>query len=107
MRSAARSRSGLPTWKLAMSAPFRQRRRRRHPSSHMRADRHRAAVLGAGGWGTALAVHLGRAGHSVTLWGRDPVLMEEIAVRRANPTYLPDVSLPSAVVPTATLADAL
>ena len=31
----------------------------------------RVAVLGAGGWGTALAVHLARAGHDACLWGRD------------------------------------
>lgn len=67
----------------------------------------RAAVLGAGGWGTALAVHLGRNGHRVALWGRDPVLLQEIAARRANPTYLPDVTLPPSVHPTAELADAL
>ena len=37
----------------------------------------RAAVLGAGSWGTALAVHLGNAGHDVALWGRDAALVEE------------------------------
>jgi glycerol-3-phosphate dehydrogenase (NAD(P)+) len=31
-------------------------------------------VLGAGSWGTALAVHLGRAGHDVRLWARDPLV---------------------------------
>ncbi len=33
------------------------------------------AVLGAGSWGTALAVHLGRVGHEVRLWARDPGLV--------------------------------
>lgn len=37
----------------------------------------RAVVLGAGSWGTALAVHLGRLGHRVTLWGRRPEIVEE------------------------------
>ena len=32
---------------------------------------HKAAVLGAGSWGTALAIHLGSVGHDVALWGRD------------------------------------
>ena len=67
----------------------------------------RAAVLGAGSWGTALAIHLGTAGHAVRLWGRDAPLLAEMAKRRANPTYLPDFALPEAVDPVATLAEAL
>jgi len=67
----------------------------------------RAAVLGAGSWGTALAVHLARSGHDVRLWARDPVVVREIAQRRANVVYLPDVHLPDGVVPTASLADAV
>ena len=65
------------------------------------------AVLGAGSWGTALAVHLGRIGHDVRLWARDPALAADIAARRANAVYLPDVSLPDSVTVTASLADAL
>ena len=37
------------------------------------------AVLGAGSWGTALAVHLGRAGRSVRLWARDADLVDEMS----------------------------
>ena len=51
-------------------------------------------VLGAGSWGTALAVHLARVGHDVRLWGRDPRLVGEMQARRANAIYLPDVTLP-------------
>jgi glycerol-3-phosphate dehydrogenase (NAD(P)+) len=51
-------------------------------------------VLGAGSWGTALAVHLARVGHDVRLWARDPRLVAEMQVRRANAIYLPDVTLP-------------
>jgi glycerol-3-phosphate dehydrogenase (NAD(P)+) len=40
------------------------------------------AVLGAGSWGTAIAVHLGRVGHDVRLWARDPRLVTEIRARR-------------------------
>lgn len=65
------------------------------------------AVLGAGSWGTALAVHLARVGHDVSLWARDPRLVDEMRLRRANAVYLPDVSLPAAVVPTHDLAEAL
>jgi glycerol-3-phosphate dehydrogenase (NAD(P)+) len=61
------------------------------------------AVLGAGSWGTALAVHLARVGHDVTLWGRDPALIRDIASRRANAVYLPGVTLPANVAVTASL----
>jgi glycerol-3-phosphate dehydrogenase (NAD(P)+) len=64
-------------------------------------------VLGAGGWGTALAAHLARAGHDVDLWARDGALAAEMAVRRANPVYLPDVHLPDGVRPTADLHAAM
>jgi glycerol-3-phosphate dehydrogenase (NAD(P)+) len=67
----------------------------------------RAAVLGAGSWGTALAIHLGTAGHAVRLWGRDAPLLAEMATRRANPTYLPDFMLPESVEPAGRLAGAL
>lgn len=65
------------------------------------------AVLGAGGWGTALAVHLARVGHQVTLWGRDPVLVADMRTRHANAVYLPDVTFPAAVCATSDMADAL
>ena len=64
-------------------------------------------VLGGGSWGTALAVHLGRIGHDVRLWARDAALAAEMAARRANPVYLPGVTLPAQVSVTHTLADAL
>src|SRR5579862_2134291 len=64
-------------------------------------------VLGAGSWGTALAVHLGRVGHDVRLWARDGALAEEMAARRANAVYLPDVSLPQSVSVTHDLHEAL
>ena len=52
------------------------------------------AVLGGGSWGTALAVHLARIGHTVRLWARDPALVAEMRTRRANPVYLPDATVP-------------
>jgi glycerol-3-phosphate dehydrogenase (NAD(P)+) len=65
------------------------------------------AVLGAGSWGTALAVHLGRLGHDVRLWARDATLAADVQRRRANAVYLPDVRLPDTVVVTDVLAAAL
>ena len=64
-------------------------------------------VLGAGSWGTALAVHLARAGHDVRLWARDAALVDEMHARRANAVYLPDVTLPASVAVTNSLADAV
>ena len=65
------------------------------------------AVLGAGSWGTALAIHLGRLDHDVRLWGRDASLVAELQARRANPVYLPDAIFPDQVAPTASLAEAV
>lgn len=56
-------------------------------------------ILGAGSWGTALAIHLARIGHDVRLWARDAGLVEEMASSRTNPRYLPGLSLPGAVTP--------
>lgn len=64
-------------------------------------------VLGAGSWGTALAVHLARASRTVRLWARDAQLVERMAATRANQRYLPDVALPATVTPTSSLASAL
>jgi glycerol-3-phosphate dehydrogenase (NAD(P)+) len=65
------------------------------------------AVVGAGSWGTALAVHLARLDHDVWLWAREPQLAVEMRERHANAVYLPDVVLPPAVTPTADLAEAV
>ncbi len=62
------------------------------------------AVLGAGSWGTALAVHFAAAGgHRVKLWARDPELARHMAEERTNPEYLPGVELPPLLEPTADL----
>jgi glycerol-3-phosphate dehydrogenase (NAD(P)+) len=63
-------------------------------------------VLGAGSWGTALAVHLGRIGHDVRLWARDSAFASEVRTRRANAVYLPDVTLPDRVLVTAQMDEA-
>ena len=64
-------------------------------------------VLGAGSWGSSLAVHLGRVGHDVRLWARDAALVEEMSARRANSVYLPDVMFPESVTVTHALGEAL
>lgn len=64
-------------------------------------------MLGAGSWGTALATHLASVGHAVTLWGRDADLIAEMQSRRANPTYLPDITFPATLRPVSSLDEAL
>ncbi len=58
-------------------------------------------VIGAGAWGTALAITLARAGHEVILWAREPEVVEAIESRHENPLYLPGISLPESVHATA------
>jgi glycerol-3-phosphate dehydrogenase (NAD(P)+) len=65
------------------------------------------AVIGAGSWGTALAVQLGRSGMAVRLWARDPALARAIGAARENPRYLPDIPIPERVVACADHAVAL
>lgn len=65
------------------------------------------AVLGAGSWGTALAVLLGRNGHTVTLWGRDPEAIKAIATDRRNARYLPQARIPENVRASADLQSSL
>lgn len=67
----------------------------------------RMAVLGAGSWGTALALHLAREGRTVRLWARDDSLVAAMRVNSANPRYLADLPLPPEVVPTSSLESAL
>ena len=65
------------------------------------------AVLNAGGWGTALAVVLARAGHEVRLWARRAEQATLLAEARQNEAYLPGVTLEPAIRPTADLAEAV
>lgn len=51
-------------------------------------------VIGAGSWGTALAIHLAREGHPTRLWGRDGVQLDAMRRARRNERYLPDSGFP-------------
>jgi len=51
-------------------------------------------IIGAGAWGTALAISLA-ANHRVTLWARNPAQIEAMQVTRYNQHYLPDILLPA------------
>ncbi|RMI12807.1 2-dehydropantoate 2-reductase N-terminal domain-containing protein, partial [Cellulomonas triticagri] len=57
----------------------------------------RAAVLGAGAWGTTFAAVLADAGCDVTVWGRDAAVCADIADHGRNERYLPGIALPAGV----------
>jgi glycerol-3-phosphate dehydrogenase (NAD(P)+) len=66
------------------------------------------AVLGAGSWGTALAMVLSRSPrkHNISLWARDAALAEILLRNRENSTYLPGIFLPAEIRVTADLHEA-
>lgn len=68
---------------------------------------HPIAVLGAGSWGTALAIHLADSGHNVLLWGNNPAHMQLLSEQRCNQQYLPDVQFPELLQITDDLEQAL
>lgn len=65
------------------------------------------SVLGAGAWGTALAIQAARAGHAVCLWGRDAAAVAQMQAGRRNAAYLPDSELPATLALTADRAHAV
>ena len=67
----------------------------------------RVAVVGAGGWGTALSAVLAKKGHDVCLWAFEPEVAEQITQRRENVPYLSGIDLPENLKSTADLATAL
>ncbi|KXX65697.1 NAD(P)H-dependent glycerol-3-phosphate dehydrogenase [Marichromatium gracile] len=67
----------------------------------------RIAVIGAGSWGTALALQLVANGHQVRLWSHEPEQIAALQRDRENRQFLPGVALPAGLIPTASLAEAL
>jgi glycerol-3-phosphate dehydrogenase (NAD(P)+) len=65
------------------------------------------AVLGAGSWGTALAIQFARAGHPTRLWGRDAAQQTTMAAARCNTRYLPQAKFPDALIVVDRLEDAV
>ena len=66
----------------------------------------KVTILGAGSWGTALAIHLARSGHAVVLWGRDAEVAATIARDRRHPRRLVDIPIPHGVGATSNLPQA-
>jgi len=60
----------------------------------------RTAVIGAGGWGTTIALLLEEGGHDVTLWARSDKNAKDIYERRENPAYLPGIHIPDRITVT-------
>lgn len=65
------------------------------------------AVLGAGSWGTALALSLARNNIHINLWDRDAAHIEQISKTRVNQRYIPDTPLPTVIQPLADLEVAI
>lgn len=63
------------------------------------------ALIGCGGWGTALAILLDRNGHRCVLWGVEPQYVSQMAATRLNPRYLPGIELPGSVRLSSDMAD--
>lgn len=67
----------------------------------------KVSIIGAGGWGTALAILLAEHRLPVRLWAHDPAHGEELIQSRENTTYLPGVRIPPNVYGTSDLAETL
>ena len=65
------------------------------------------SIIGAGGWGTALAVLLAERRGQILLWGHNPQVVEELVAKRTNSAYLPGVRMPPNVYATRDLAETL
>jgi glycerol-3-phosphate dehydrogenase (NAD(P)+) len=68
----------------------------------------RIAIIGAGAWGTALSIALGRNGnHRIQLWAREKEVETSISRRRVNELYLPEQTIPESVSATCDLSQAV
>jgi glycerol-3-phosphate dehydrogenase (NAD(P)+) len=65
------------------------------------------AILGAGSWGTALALYLARRGHIVHLWSIEIAEIASQIAERENTQYLPGFQFPALIQPTANLVEAV
>ena len=63
------------------------------------------AALGAGSWGTAVAIQIARVGHPVKMWGRDSAQMQQMIESRCNERYLPDDEFPEPLQPQTDFAE--
>jgi len=65
------------------------------------------AILGAGSWGTAVAIHLAASGQHVLLWARDKQHVHDMTEGRCNQRYLPQIQFPKTLEVSADLTDCM
>jgi len=65
------------------------------------------AIIGAGGWGTALAITMARHGKDVRLWAYETYLVETMIATRENVLYLPSIRVPESVCITNSMREVL
>lgn len=65
------------------------------------------SIIGAGSFGTAIAVVLGQSGYSITIWAREEEVVDGINRNRFNPEYISDVELPKSVNASYTIKEAI
>lgn len=76
-------------------------------TEHSPSTYQRIGVIGAGAWGTALALTAARAGRDVLLWAREPEVVETIRAGGINARFLPGIRLPTAIRASGDLAEAM
>lgn len=87
---------------IALQVETRRAEEQQQARCNLKSDGYKTttfAILGAGSWGTAVAVHLAKAGNRVLLWGRDAKQMAHMREHRENALYLPGIPLPSLITP--------
>ena len=67
----------------------------------------RLGIIGAGGWGTALAVLLAEEGYVVDLWAREQKVTDEITTCHTNKTFLEGISIPKNVLATCNMEEVI
>lgn len=65
------------------------------------------SVIGDGGWGTTIAIHLSKKGYNVTLWGPFPQYIKRLAKNRYNSKFLPGIRIPKETIITDDLTQAV
>lgn len=77
------------------------------PADPVATESNRVAVIGAGSWGTALAIVAARNQHQVKVWAREPEVANQINRAHRNPFYLSEIELPANIHATTSVEDAI